>query len=371
MPFAAQCAFCQLTLQNVPEARLGHSAECPRCHNSFTLAPLSLPVTTATRGLRYTPTKPAPSVQQPATPSPAREPVKVDNPVHETSTEAEVPEVRSTPTTPPPIAPRPPADYVSLVSFMAGCFAFLAAGILHIGPVTFALGLLGLACGIGAVLAARSQERRAILAWAGLIVSLPAVVLAGFFPHWLGVSPLWQPRLPEELPKAAALPLSGRGNFRHAAQGEELWVDASQDALHRGDVRLRIRSAVVGPLEFEPISGKKPPAARGLVIGLRITNTGLSRKVSYTRWRERQEDRPILRDDQGKSYAEKVFSGGWIVKGSGHSATIPTAKSLDDELVFEAPPPTIRSLRLELPASAVGSDGMFQMELPRQMIVFR
>jgi hypothetical protein len=371
MPFVAQCAFCHLTLQNVPDARLGHSVECPHCHNSFTLAPLSRPVTAATSGPRFAPVKPAPSAQQPATPSPVREPDKLDDPVREPSPVEEVSEAPSTRAVPPPVAPQPPADYVSLVSFMAGCFAFLAAGLLHIGLVTFALGLIGLVCGIGAVLVARSQERRALLAWAGLVVSLPVLVLAGFFPLWLGVSPLWGPRLPAEVPKAAAAPLSGRGNFRHAAEGEELWVDASQDALHRSDVRLRVRSVVVGGLEFESIQGKKPPVARGLVISLRITNAGLSRKVPYTGWRDRVEDKPILRDDQGKSYAEKTFTGGWIVKGSAPSAAIPTAKSLDDVLVFEAPPPTIRSLRLELPASAVGSDGKFQMELPRQMIVFR
>ena len=82
----------------------------------------------------------------------------------------------------------------------------------------------------------------------------------------------------------AALAPNGRSDYRRAAEGEKLWVDASQDALHLGDVRLRVRPAVVGLVEFEPNKGKKTPAVRGLTVGLRLTNAGLTRKISYTGW---------------------------------------------------------------------------------------
>jgi len=78
-----------------------------------------------------------------------------------------------------------------------------------------------------------------------------------------------------------------------------------------------------------------------------------------------------MRDDNGKSYALKSFPSGWIVKGSANDAAIPPGKSLDDVLVFEPPPATIRYLRLELPASAAGVNGKLQMELPRAVIFFR
>jgi hypothetical protein len=38
----------------------------------------------------------------------------------------------------------------------------------------------------------------------------------------------------------------------------------------------------VGLVEFEPNKGKKTPAVRGLTVGLRLTNAGLTRKISYT-----------------------------------------------------------------------------------------
>jgi hypothetical protein len=50
---------------------------------------------------------------------------------------------------------------------------------------------------------------------------------------------------------------------------------------------------------------------------------------------------------------------------------LPPGKSLDDVLVFEPPPATIRYLRLGSPASAANVNGKLQMELPRAMIVFR
>ena len=60
----------------------------------------------------------------------------------------------------------------------------------------------------------------------------------------------------------------------------------------------------MGLVEFEPNQGKKTPAVRGLTVGLRLTNAGLTRKIPYTGWGGASPDaKPILRDDNGKSYA--------------------------------------------------------------------
>ncbi len=129
----------------------------------------------------------------------------------------------------------------------------------------------------------------------------------------------------------------------------------------------------MGPAVFEPLPGKPPPGDRCLVIGLRITNGGIMRNVRYTGWGggASGQDRPVLRDDRGRTYAEKLFAPGWVVKGHVASATIPPGKTQDDVLIFEAPPASIEYLRLELPASAVGAEGRLRMEVPRSMIAFR
>jgi hypothetical protein len=379
MAFVAQCPFCHLTLQRVPDNRLGTSVECPRCRNSFTLAPVANPVAVTTRGPATVPAKapsPAAVVAAPASPPPSTsvgrgpaKPVPAAGPIEQGGAVAVPPPGEEAPAKRPV---RRPPNYAGLASFLLGSCAFLAAAVLHLGLVTFALGLAGLLLGIVGVLFPPPKPSRPVLPVAGLAVSLPAVLVAALLPGLLGLSPLGGPPKPADREGEAAIALSGQGGFRRAAEGEPLWVDASRDALHHGDVRLRVSSATVGPASFEPAPGKKPPAERCLVIGLRVTNAGVVRKLSYAGWGGAEaRDRPVLRDDQGKTYREKAFGPGWVVKGRATSASIPPGKWLDDVLVFEAPPATIDYLRLELPASAFGAEGKLQMEVPKHMIAFR
>src|SRR5205807_10214355 len=52
MPFSAECPFCRLTLQNVPDRYAGASRECPRCRNAFTLAAMTSPPAAVEQGPR-------------------------------------------------------------------------------------------------------------------------------------------------------------------------------------------------------------------------------------------------------------------------------------------------------------------------------
>lgn len=374
MPFSAECAFCHLTLQSVPDHRLGHCVECPRCHNYFTLAPKSQPEVAATQGPRFGRTRIA-SASPPSAPEPSkvtRSPTGQHSSKSDSITAEKALADPSTQLRLPSIEAESVRDYFGVGSFSLGSYAFLAAALTHERFLTLGLGLAGLLCGVVGLFLSLSKQQASLPASAGLIVSLPAVLVAVLVPDWLGIHLLGNPPKSVAPSGIAALALNGRSVFRRAAEGEKLWVDASQDALHLGDVRLRVRSAVVGLVEFEPNKGKKTPAVRGLTVGLRLTNAGLTRKISYTGWGGDSPDaKPILRDDNGKSYALKTFPSGWIVKGRANDAAIPPGKSLDDILVFEPPPARIRYLRLELPASAAGVHGKLQMELPRAMIVFR
>jgi hypothetical protein len=272
----------------------------------------------------------------------------------------------------PSIEARSVRDYFGVGSFSLGSYAFLTGALMHERFLTLGLGLAGLLCGVVGLFLSFSKQQVSLLASAGLIVSLPPVLVAVLVPDWLGIHLLGNPSKSVAPSGIAALGPTGRSDFRRATEGEEIWVDASQDALHLGDLRLRVCSAVVGLVEFEPNKGKKTPMMRGLTVGLRLTNAGLTRKISYMgRGGDSPDAKPILRDDNGKSYALKTFSSGWIVKGHANDAAIPPGRSLDDVLVFEPPPATIRYLRLELPASAAGVTGKLRMELPRAMIVFR
>jgi hypothetical protein len=395
MPFVAQCLFCRVMLQGVPDHCLGSSIECPRCHNSFTLAPMANPPpATARQPKAVSPepavvvAKPSPhvtaAVPAPAQPAPAVQVLGGAAPAAAAPPAPPLPAGRPVVTGGASLAAPDGTNYPGLASFLLGSFAFLAAAVLHVGWVTFALGLVGLLLGVVGCLLSSGGPRRLVLPIAGTAVSLPAVFVAAFLPHWLGLAPLWGRPKPPDYTKDAAISLSGGGGLRRATGREIVWVDASHDALVHGDVRLRVSSAAVETVKFVPVQGKQPPGARGLVIALRITNAGVERNINYTSWADspRPQNKltigpipevPVLSDNQGKTYALKALPAGWVVKGHVASASIPagSSKSLDDVLVFEAPPPNIEFLRLELPASGVGAAGRLHMEIPRQMIEFR
>jgi hypothetical protein len=389
MPFVAQCTFCRVMLQGVPDHLLGSSVECPRCHNSFTLAPMANPPPVTARQPKAASPEPAAVAVKPAPQAAAAAPAAAGPAIAATAPamlpppQEAIPAGRRVTTRAAPLPEPDGTNYPGLASFLLGSFAFLAAAVLHVSWVTFLLGLVGLALGVVGCLLSSAGPRRLILPIAGTAVSLPAVLVAAFLPHWLGLAPLWGSPKPPDFTKDAAISLSGGGGLRRATGREIVWVDASHDALVHGDVRLSVnKPVVVGPVNFVPVQGKQSPSARGLVIGLRITNAGVARNVNYSNWGDSprpqgnlflgpQQDGPVLRDNQGKAYAVKAFGAGWVVKGKAAAASIPPGKTLDDVLVFEAPPANIEFLRLELPASAVGAEGRLHIEIPRQMIEFR
>jgi hypothetical protein len=349
MAFVAECMYCRLILRGVPDHHLGSSFECPRCHNCFTLVPTTNPLAE---------TIPASELA----PKPARVPPREKVAEAAAAPAAERPARR----------PHSPA-FASYASFVLGSFAFFAAGVLHAGLLTLALGLAGIILGVLGLVRTRAKRDRPLLPALGSALSLAAVLVAVVLPDWLGLRPLWGEPTPVVRGGPASLPLSGKEVFRRPAEGGTLRVDASQDALHYDDVRLRVRWVVVGPASFEPVLGKSPPRERCLVIGLRITNAGITRNLHYSGWGSGSgvEEGPVLRDSQGKSYRVKTFPFGWVVKGRVLTASIPPGKSLDDVVVFEATPETVDSLSLELPGTPVGVEGKLKLEIPKQMIAFR
>src|SRR5215831_7517708 len=72
MPFTAECQYCKTSFR-VPDQAVGLSAECPACHNFFTVAPLpgepkSLPwLTTKGSRKKEAPRTASPSVALPPT----------------------------------------------------------------------------------------------------------------------------------------------------------------------------------------------------------------------------------------------------------------------------------------------------------------
>lgn len=167
MPFSAECAFCHWTLQSVPDDRLGHSVECPRCHHRFTLA-ISLPpvpgpgkVRRSANGRHHSKSDLIAAEKAPAGPS-ARP-------------------------RPSPVGTQSDPDYFGVGSFGLGSYAFFVGALTHERFLTLGLGLAGLLCAVVGLCSSLSKQRVSPLASAGLIVSLPPVLVAVFLPNWLGL----------------------------------------------------------------------------------------------------------------------------------------------------------------------------------------
>jgi hypothetical protein len=189
MPFSAECAVCHLTLQSVPDHRLGHSVECPRCHHCFTLAPKPQPEAAAAQGPEFGRSRIA-SAPPPSPPGPSQ--VTLSPAGHRSSKSdsitAEKPlAAPSTPPRLPPIEAQSVRDSVGVCSFTLGSYAFLTVALTHDRFLTLALGLGGLLCGAIGLYLSLSKQQVSLFASAGLILSLPAVLVAVLVPEWLGI----------------------------------------------------------------------------------------------------------------------------------------------------------------------------------------
>ena len=195
MPFLASCPFCRRKVQ-APEAALGQSIACKKCHNYFTLAPeddLPPPEATARNAQEYLLAAKASALNPPpgqagpaspfATPPPsATSAVHVDTVVHAaTKTIPETPRLLQPP--PPPIDDEPDAageiNLLTATPLVLGVIAMLCAATAWLPWLAIALGGIGILAGVVAWLAARIESHRAgLLVFVGSVLSGVALIWA-------------------------------------------------------------------------------------------------------------------------------------------------------------------------------------------------
>jgi hypothetical protein len=216
---------------------------------------------------------------------------------------------------------------------------------------------------------------------AGILASLMAACLGAFALIRAGKDKSLENHLTQ-------VPLRNPMNRAGSTKGESIesdWVDAGTNAVQHGDVRVRLISITVGPVDFQEASGpqkgssprpaQKRPREKYLVIKLRISNAGAGQLIQYAGWSHpsAQPEHAVLSlwDARGKSYPLRLFPSDRVVAGQVTNASIPPTKWVDDVLVFDAPPGRVEFLRLELPAESVGSKGSFRLQIPGRMIATR
>ena len=388
MAFVAECPFCVLKLQKVPDHRLGDSIECPRCHNRFTLTALINPKfrTATTQAASGTPGRPAPAVvRPPAAPPPVvgagtvpglslisteHAAATADTFTHEAAavpSEAPVPatapELQSVPA---PAIPRPPLNVPGVVSFLLGSLALCSALLFHAYAACLVMSALGIVlalAGLGATLLARTGVHFPVT---GFIVSGAVFLLAIFSPGRIGLPPRSAGIVDDG--KQAIVPLGNKGMQPFQPAEETAWTDASREFVQQGDVRVRITSVSLKAPGSGDQKGKKLSQEKYLFITLRLNNVGVARRVEYASWGEPGENTARLSDTGAKTYRLRAPSGNLTVAGHVRSASLAPGKYVEDVLVFETPAADVQSLRLELPAQACGMSGVFRFRIPTSMI---
>ncbi len=222
---------------------------------------------------------------------------------------------------------------------------------------------LGLLAGLlGGMLPALWRRRNTVVPFLMSVLCLLVLLFAG---SWPNSSP--------PPPSLVTVGLKQQGMSAHQAAGEDEWVDASANALKRGDVRVEIVSARIGKVDIKRRSSVTSSSERYLMIRLRISYEGiLFQQTPYEPWSDRSDSPskhpPTLTDNQGRMYAQKKFDPGWKVAGQVESDALNPGHQVKDVLIYPIPAREVEHLRLTLPGSAFGLDGAFRFQIPRSMI---
>ena len=139
----------------------------------------------------------------------------------------------------------------------------------------------------------------------------------------------------------------------------------SSDWSKSGDVNVRIDSAAVMKPKMLSKSGKEyEDQFEMLVIHITVENKA-SDAIKYRRWEAGQLSAGTsLKDDNGKSYQNRLFSTTNAVGGvKGSSTMLESGKQLRDVLLFEPPAEGAKTLKLTL-APQTGSGDGHAFEIP-------
>ncbi|HTU21902.1 MAG TPA: hypothetical protein VMG10_27940 [Gemmataceae bacterium] len=254
-------------------------------------------------------------------------------------------------------------DFGSALALLCFSVALLFRSFDALEPFVKPIATLGLLAGLlGGTLPALWRRTKAVVP---SLLSMLCLVVLLFVGSWPGFS--------SPPPPLVTVPLNKKGMAAHQAAGADDWVDASANAVKRGDVRMEIVSVQIGPVDLKRNSSASPSAERYLTIRLRASYEGVVfHQTPYEPWSDRAEapskHSPTLTDNQGHTYAQKTFDPGWKVVGRADLDALNPGHQVKDVLVYPVPAGEVEYLRLTLPASAFGLDGDFRLQIPRSMI---
>ncbi len=354
MSFLAQCPFCDSRV-SVPDSAAGTNQKCPSCLGYFTPLPVTEPAEVT---VPDAPANDRPDPTPPPRPRPLWPPDRHAEPADVLVLTA--PDAEDAPELPEWVRP------AGSIALLLGAAALIGAFSPRLHFLAAPLSGLGLLLGLVALVTARRVRTPCFTPAAGaglsglvlLLVTVPALAAA-----------VYRLRHPAAAPALAAIrvvPLSGDALDPDLTQAE--WVDASRAALQQHNVGVQVVSATLGPLPAADAARKvKAAAEKCLIIRLRAQQVyGGDQTVGEGKAEVSPLNRRpqvTLRDETGRVYRQVSAepASPRVSSASGVPAT-------EDVFVFEAPPPGVKSLRLEVPAAAWGGAGAFRFAIPSSMI---
>ncbi|MDB5306977.1 MAG: hypothetical protein JWO38_1179 [Gemmataceae bacterium] len=376
MLITALCPYCRAAGFRAPVSATGMSVTCPKCKSNFTIVPSNdlpgraPPATASPLSARPTPAGPqAPPVEE-TRPHPVTADVTEPSPVVPPT---RVP-ARSLAATTPIESPQfEPGFTTALVAVILFGLAMLAT-LFPYGRL-IALGLAGVGLLTGLVCLA-AEGRAQLVGAAAAVLHLVAAGVLLLAPSWLGLDP-WRSSVPNDGPKGPHSVAHGTSEI-----GPTDRIDGDKAAWASGDVRVSVRSGGVNPIELTaPNGAKRQTRDAALRILVRVTNTGVERRVGLSDWAAGgKPDGPRLTDPAGKVLKPKTFDAGWEPSGLVKSDGLFPGQSAEISFWYEPPGPAtpatppgpakgpraarVEFLQLELPGGAVGSPDPIRFRLP-------
>lgn len=222
-------------------------------------------------------------------------------------------------------------------ALLVGLAALACVWVQRLSGLVIPLGIFGLLWGVIALMVAGSVGRPRGRAAIGTALSVVALSIAMFPTSIFRSSGVTAP--------SAVVPVS-------------TWADASRGDQKQGSVTLQVVSVELGTMEAPPAQPMKSAAP---------AKTATAReKVLFVRLRAKRGGETTA---DAKLWREKPKAT--LADGSGHSVATRPGSSVtgsDALLIFEAPPRVRKFLRLEVPASALGTTGSFRFMIPPAMI---
>jgi hypothetical protein len=164
----------------------------------------------------------------------------------------------------------------------------------------------------------------------------------------------------------AAEKKSGSEKKAGAAKGKEseTWNMVPLDSVVNGSVEVKVIKPLRGPPpEGSQVDRSDYEEVLMLPVNLNLKE-GAQEAVEFKSWAETSVKRNVvLKDDLNAMYQLLDMVS---VKGDGK--TIAQHKGLQVRLLFRPPTKRVKYLRLELPASAFGGEGMLKFEVPAKLI---